>query len=131
MTAELLGNLGLTMLFQGDSERATKLFEESLIVVQELGDRYHLYADLMCLASAAAAERKSVRSARLFGAARGIRESTGIALLDLEHRLLYERFLAISRSQLEEEAWEAASELGRSMTVEEAIAYALEKSTHT
>jgi predicted ATPase len=131
LTAELLGNLGLTMLFQGDSERATKLFEESLIVVQELGDRYHLYADLMCLASAAAAERKSVRSARLFGAARGIRESTGIALLDLEHRLLYERFLAISRSQLEEEAWEAASELGRSMTVEEAIAYALKKSTHT
>ena len=57
---------------------------------------------LDALGSRAVAEGEPVRSARLFGAAQGIRESTGIALLDLEDSFQYERFLAISRSQLEE-----------------------------
>jgi predicted ATPase/DNA-binding CsgD family transcriptional regulator len=125
LTANLLINQGLALLNRGDSGRAMELFQGSLVVHQEMGDKYHLHSDLMSLASAAVMEKKPVRAARLFGAAQALRESTGIALVDVENGRFYERFVAEARSQIEEKAWERALQEGRAMSMQGATQYAL------
>jgi hypothetical protein len=67
-----------------------------------------------------------VRAARLGGAAEALRELAG------EHRLLafqrsYDDTLAGARAQFSEEDWAAAWVAGRELTVEQAVAYALEE----
>jgi DNA-binding NarL/FixJ family response regulator len=54
------------------------------------------------------------------------REVTGIALPPPE-RVLHEPYLASARSRLGEVAWEAALAVGRSMSLDEAVEYALAK----
>jgi DNA-binding CsgD family transcriptional regulator len=125
LTANLLINQGLALLNRGDSGRAMELFQESLVVHHEMGDKYHLHSDLMSLASAAVMEEKPLRAARLFGAAQVLRESTGIALVDVENGPFYERFVATARSQIEEKAWERALQEGRAMSIQATIEYAL------
>jgi predicted ATPase/class 3 adenylate cyclase len=126
ITATLLGILGGAMLDQGNPERATELLQECLAMTQELGDKHYLHTTLMILAHAAGAAGEALREARLFGAAQGLRESTGMALLDLEARHYSELPRATAHSQVEEEAWERAWEEGRAMNLEQAISYALE-----
>jgi DNA-binding CsgD family transcriptional regulator/tetratricopeptide (TPR) repeat protein len=134
LKGSLEGVLGLALLHLGDSGRATELFKESLTMLQKVGHKYHIHGDLMCLASAAAMEEKPVRAARLVGAAQALRESTGIALVDVDALFGYDRFVAAARSQIEEKAWERALQEGRAMTMQAAIEYALsveEPSTST
>jgi hypothetical protein len=68
------------------------------------------------------------RSARLLGAAEGLLEAVGAAVCNYyrSDRSLYERTVSAARSQLGDAAFEAARELGRAMTFEQAVAYALE-----
>ena len=123
LTAYLLGRLGLLELDQGDLDRATALLEESLTVFRGLGEKYYLLEVMTFLAGAAQVRGKAVRAARLFGAAQGLCQSTG---LDGLERRFFERFLVAARSQLEEGAWEEALKEGQGMSLEEAVDYALE-----
>jgi non-specific serine/threonine protein kinase len=125
--AQNLSHLGLAILLgQGNPERGRKLLQESLVICQELGDAYHVHATLMNLAHAAGAAGEAVREARLFGAAQGFRESSGMSLMDLEAREEVEHSVPTARSEVEEETWERAWEEGRAMNLDEAISYALE-----
>jgi hypothetical protein len=65
------------------------------------------------------------RAARLFGAAEGLFEATGGGLAAAD-QAEYDRYLALTRDQVEESALAAAWAEGRAMTMEQAIAYALE-----
>ena len=65
------------------------------------------------------------RAARLFGAAHALRESVGIPLRPIA-RPEYERDVAAVRTRLDEASWQAAWAEGQAMTLEQAIAYALE-----
>jgi hypothetical protein len=62
----------------------------------------------------------------MLGAAEALLESLG-AVLDAEHRLIYERAVAAARAQLGEETFATAREEGRAMSLEEAIEYALQE----
>ena len=62
---------------------------------------------------------------RLFGAAEAVRESVGIPL-PLIQRTAYERDLAAVRAQLDQVTWEAAWAAGRALSLEQAIAEALD-----
>ena len=68
------------------------------------------------------------RCAHLIGAAEGLLEAVGVPVYVYyePHRSLYERTMAAVRSQMGEQAFEAARAEGRSMTFEQAVAYALE-----
>ena len=70
-------------------------------------------------------ETDAQRVARLLGAAETLLETTGT---NLEPRAqgVYERATAIGKEQLGEQGFETARRLGRAMTPDEAIAYALE-----
>jgi len=74
----------------------------------------------LCLESAGQAET----AAQLFGAVEGIRGSLGIALPPRQ-RARNERRIAAIRDALEEAVFAAAWARGKSMSIDEAIAYTL------
>ncbi len=67
-------------------------------------------------------------SARLSGAAESLLETvrTAVYKYNQPDRWLYERTISATRSRLGDAAFEAARAEGRSMTFEQAVAYALE-----
>jgi tetratricopeptide (TPR) repeat protein len=124
--ADTFNNLGWVALLRGDSERARALYTESVRLRVDTGDRLGAPEDLEGLACVAAARGEAERAARLFGASEALPEAMGAPLQPGE-RALQEPYLAAARSQLEEAAWQEAWAEGRAMTLEEAIAYALEE----
>ncbi len=66
------------------------------------------------------------RAARLFGAANALLERSG-AVLDEVDQAEHARDVAATRAQLDEATYAAAWAEGRAMTLEHAIAYALEE----
>ena len=119
-----LDNLGWAALLGGDHDRAEALHKESLVLCRELGDRYIASESLEGLACSAGARGEAGRAATLFGAAETLRELVGYQQVPRE-RALREPYLTAARSAIEEAAWEEAWRVGREMTFEEAVTYAL------
>ncbi len=128
--AASLGTLGAVVLRQGDSERARELLCESLEMRAELGDKGGMAWCLEHVAEAIVAEgsdpEDAWRAARILGAAQALREATGSMIDPVDHPG-YERVVAAVRAQLSGEAFTAAWVAGRAMTLEQAIAHAVEK----
>ena len=69
------------------------------------------------------------RIARLLGASEAFFEAGG-ELMTYDERVLYEESFALARARMgDEAAWQAAWDEGKAMSVEQAIAYALEDSS--
>jgi predicted ATPase/Tfp pilus assembly protein PilF/DNA-binding XRE family transcriptional regulator len=118
-------NVGDIALDQNDFSAATTLYKESLLLRQELGDKTGIAYVLEGFAGMAAKQRQPERAARLFGAAESLRESINAKLAPPE-RVIYDRYVAIAREQLDTATFDAASATGREMPLDQAIAYALE-----
>jgi hypothetical protein len=136
---------------QGDNAAARALYEESLAIYREVGDRLRI-AELLEALAALACERQSVpgaaegagagvpeadatgaagrgwRAARLFGAAAALREAIG-APVEPRHRAAYCRQVSRAREQLSEEAFAAAWAKGAAMGLDQAISSALGQAT--
>jgi predicted ATPase/class 3 adenylate cyclase len=121
-----LANLGWATLLRGDYEQAENLHKQSLRVSQDLGDKLIASESLEGLACTAGAQGEAERSAILFGAAAGLREAEGYQQAPRDHSLR-EPYLAAARCLLDEAAWSAAREKGRSMEFDDAVVYALEE----
>ncbi len=142
--ASALNNLGLSTYRQGDYATARSLLEQSLALFRQDGDKLGMataliYMSGLVVASAASmeAEREMVsgehtredgveRGARLLGAAEAILASVG-AVLDPLNQKVCERDIAAARDQLGDEAFALAREQGQAMTLEQAVAYALDQ----
>ncbi|HSH77284.1 MAG TPA: tetratricopeptide repeat protein, partial [Herpetosiphonaceae bacterium] len=111
---------------RGDWPRATGLYQQSLTLAQELGHRWEIAASLEGLAGVAAGQDQPGRAARLWGAAEAIRKQFGLPLPPAE-RTRYEAAVARARAMLGDQALEAVWAEGRAMTLEQAVAYALEE----
>jgi hypothetical protein len=96
------------------------LYQESLVLCRELGNKLVAADSLQGLACVAEFRGEAERSARLFGAADALYDAQGISLLPAE-RALREPYLTTARSRPNQEAWDK----GRKMTFEEAVSYAL------
>ncbi|MFQ5796400.1 MAG: tetratricopeptide repeat protein, partial [Candidatus Bipolaricaulia bacterium] len=127
--AASLSGLGEVARHQGDLGRAVKLYEESLTLWQDLGHRWGIAECLEELAGMAGANEQPERAARLFGAAEALCEAIGVPLVPAD-RADYDRDVAAVRAGLDEEAFETAWVEGRTMTLEQAIAYALKKTAN-
>ena len=128
--AEVLLELGRVARAQGNYMRSLKLCRESLVLSHKLGDKSYIAFCLTALAGVIQATGDARRAARLFGAAQGLLESLG-AVLDPSGSLEYSNDLAAVRNQLGESAFEEARAAGEAMTVEQAVAYALEGEHNT
>jgi tetratricopeptide (TPR) repeat protein len=119
----LVANLGSVALAEGDFGRAVPLFQEGMTLVQELGYEAGMVGCLAGFVGIAVAQGQLHRSAKLSGAMEHLFQTIN-AGLDFADQRAYERYVASTRAHLGEEAWEAARAEGRSMSMEEAIAYA-------
>jgi len=109
-----------------DYERAKDLFEEGLTVSAELGNEADVVHCLEGLASVAGAEDSIVRAARLWGATEALLEKIEAVYTYVPDRSLH-RSRVTARSLIDEAAWEAAWAEGRTMSLEQAVEYALEQ----
>ena len=117
-----LGNLAYR---QGDYTQARSLLEESLVLCQELGNRGGIAEALEAFAVLALAQGHAPRAAHLWGAAEALRSALGTPMQPF-HRPTYDQLVAQARRTLGENAFTSAWSAGHTMTIEEAIAYALE-----
>jgi predicted ATPase/DNA-binding XRE family transcriptional regulator len=111
---------------RADYERAAALYNESLRLHRELGDRRGISQDLEGIAAMLAALGQPERAVRLWAAVEALRERIGVPPSDTE-RARYEPLAATAREALGERAWTEAHDEGRTMTFDEAVAYALEQ----
>jgi predicted ATPase/transcriptional regulator with XRE-family HTH domain len=128
--AQSLSNLGLVATDRGDYVRAAALQRESLMLEAILGNKHGLVDSFENIALNDVELGKNVHAAHLFGAADVLRIRIGSPSFpsDLEYN---QRRMVLLRARLGEEAFLAAREAGRAMTLDEAIAYALGSDTET
>jgi len=118
-------NLGHMRQQQGDYENAQALFGEALLLYQEMEHEEGVALTLGGLAGVAEANGTAVRAAQLLGAAEAFLQTAGLARTPADQRD-WERILAETRGQLDEEMFAAAWEAGRVLSLQEAVALALE-----
>jgi predicted ATPase/DNA-binding SARP family transcriptional activator len=119
-----LSNLGLLSLGQGDWRQAATRFRESIPLAREINDKYFNLWNVRGLAGVALGEGHPWQAAQLLAAARLHEEIGHMHPVD---RGDYERDVALARAQLGEEAFVIAWATGQAMSLEQAIAYALEE----
>lgn len=81
------------------------------------------------LGAVAAFQNDPIRAARLWGAAATLHKLIGAPLAHVEERF-HNRYMAIARAQLAEDAFTAAWVAGQVMAIGDAMAYALEQPSH-
>ena len=124
--ANSLRILARVVCYQGDYDRASELYKESLIVLRDLRDRGSISECLEGLVRVGVAQGQLEQAARLSGASEALREVTGAPLMPSD-RVDYDRSLDTAREKLGQEAFKAAWGEGRTMSMDEAIEYALTK----
>jgi predicted ATPase/class 3 adenylate cyclase len=115
-----------TWRLQGDLTRAITLYQEALQPLHELGDRWMLARSLGGLAAVHSLQAEHRRAARIYGAAEALRETIG-APVNVSLRPDYDYRVADTRRALGATVFAAAWAEGRAMTLEQAVAYALEE----
>jgi non-specific serine/threonine protein kinase len=121
-------NLGFLTLQQDDYAPALALYKESTALFHEIEERSFILRNLEEMAWLACAQTDDGRAARLFGSAEALRESIG-SPLPVAARVEHDRFAGGLLDRLGEAAFAAAWAEGRAMTLEQAVAYALQEST--
>jgi predicted ATPase/DNA-binding XRE family transcriptional regulator len=124
MVAWALRNLGRVVHLQGEHGQARALLVESLTLLHERGNPYQIGCCLDALAGVVSAQGQPEQAARLFGAGQALRADLQWPW-PLGARIDYECDLSIVRTHLDAATFAAAWAEGRAMSVEQAIAYAL------
>ncbi len=118
-------DLGLVAQHRGDLERAAALHRDALRRRRDLGDKPGIAECLERLAATVERGGQETRAATLLGAAAALRDGLRVPLPPVE-RPGYERLVSALRSTLAEEAFAAAWAAGHSLSMDQAVAYALE-----
>ncbi len=119
-----LNNLGELAQLQGDLEKAEDLYKQSMAVVREIDDRWLTVHVLMTMGSLAAIQNRQERAVRLLAAVDALRRK--IEFEFQAHTLAdYEQAVQRAREALAAERFEAAWQRGSTMSLEEAVRYAM------
>jgi predicted ATPase/class 3 adenylate cyclase len=123
--ADSLGNLAGLIAATGDVVRAAAFDAEALEIRRDLGDRLSMAHSLDSIAATASRARFPETAARLYGASERLREELGAPIPPSE-RGRYETGLTMTRSAVGDEAYERAWAAGRAVSLDDAIAEALQ-----
>jgi tetratricopeptide (TPR) repeat protein len=126
-TAVSLGALGRLALRKGDLGRASTMLAESFVLRQEIRDKGGIAWCLEKFGQIESTDGNPQRAARLLGAAEVLREALGTAV-DTVDQGEYDQAVSIVRNRLDKDGFAIAWQEGRAMSMEEAVAYALEES---
>jgi tetratricopeptide (TPR) repeat protein len=119
-----LGNLGLIAMQEGAYPRAGELLKQSLQIIWSTRDRDSILSCLVDLAENASYEEKFELTARLLAACESAQEAY-LKGYRFSNQSTYSRLVEMLPNQLEEGTLMAAWTLGRLMSLEQAVAYAL------
>jgi non-specific serine/threonine protein kinase len=122
-----LSDLGLTALEHNDPDRAVELKQEAVGLLRTTQDKLYLAFNLQELGMAEAMRGRPERAARLIGSGDALAAVLGVSTYP-SVQALYDQWVSAVRVELGDAAWNRAQEEGRAMTLEQAIAYALEES---
>jgi hypothetical protein len=122
-----LVGLSYEYLRGGQIDRARTLLDESLALSREIASTIAMTIVLLGYAGWAAARGQPVWAARLIGAADGVMASIN-ARWRPDEQLAYDFIVPAIHALLDDTAWEAAYAEGRTLTPEQAVAYALKES---
>jgi tetratricopeptide (TPR) repeat protein len=127
-----LFNLARVALVNGEHAAAEHMLREAVALSAEIGSRAHL-AYFLEGAAAAEALGQIERSARLIGAAEGLRQQIDEAPFYKGYKpnlSLRDHTAAALRSRLGDADFEARRTEGQEMTLEQAVEYALDEADH-
>ena len=127
-TARALMLLGTAARYRGDGERAEARFAESLALCRQIDDSLAIAGSLAGMAGVAEADGHPERAARLLGAAQTLLDRGG-ARTSPADLIDYDRIAAALRAGRTVYGRDGAWAEGRSLSPEQAIAYALEEIT--
>jgi tetratricopeptide (TPR) repeat protein len=130
LLAYSLRQLAMAFLLKGDYEQATAMCRESLLRNLELQSRSGMVACLAAFVNIALARGQTARAAQLSGAVEALLKSGSTQLLPID-RNAHDASLISLRAQLDEATLAVTWELGRSMSMEQAIAFVLEENVMT
>jgi hypothetical protein len=116
--------VGIIELRQDNLKRSGEALRDALLIAHQLDGKYEIAAALLQIGHVALAEGNPVRAIHLYWASRNIFDSIGVWQQEAEAR--FENELAHCRALLNELEFSAAIAEGRAMTMEQAIAYALD-----
>jgi non-specific serine/threonine protein kinase len=125
--ANSLADLGIVALEQGDYRSSRAHLTESLVIFRDLADLLGTAGSLESLADLAFALGRPEAGARLCGHAARLRDEIGSPLPPWD-RLGHDRRIATARASFRNDvAFDLAWQEGHAMTLEQAIAYALQE----
>lgn len=127
--AGVLNNLGNIALERRDLLQAQAFYRESLMQRQAVGDKAGVAECLEGLAAVAVQQTQPYRSGQLYGAAAALRENVG-APLPPASEAMNQQYASEAQAQLGTAAWAEAFASGRALSLEQAVAYALEPIDH-
>jgi tetratricopeptide (TPR) repeat protein len=116
--------LGLTLVQQGNYRQADQMLRNALGITRILGKRVGIPENLEGLAATAIAAGQIERAVRLAGAADALREIVG-STMSPGVQSIRANTLTAARKRLHEHKLAHAREAGRTMSLEQAIDYAL------
>jgi predicted ATPase/DNA-binding winged helix-turn-helix (wHTH) protein len=120
-----LNNLGLSLIGSGDLQKAGLNLRESLSLLRRKGQKAAIIVVLESLAQLASARGDFCRAFRLLGSADAAREVMKLPV-PFREKANRDAILTGSLASVDLEMRRAAIELGRAMTLDEAVEYALE-----
>lgn len=122
--ASTLGALAMIAVDEGRVEDANSMLKTSLRIHDELGDLLDTAVDLCRFAGVLARQGRAAPAACLLSSFET--QGTGIGARRLSVAELNEKTLAAIRAQLDDDALAEAWEQGRMLTIDEAVAFALD-----
>jgi predicted ATPase/DNA-binding CsgD family transcriptional regulator len=125
-----LSDLGATVFLQGDLMHSAALFHESLQLRWERGEQFGIAESISGLLRIAAELNQRDRAVRLFGAVEALRESQG-ASTNSPDQLWCQRMISNLAPVLGQPAYDRLYAEGRSLSIEMAVAEALEVGVET
>jgi predicted ATPase/class 3 adenylate cyclase len=123
----LTSELGHIARHTGDINQARQIYTKTLTNWQDLGNRAAIAHQLECFGFLALADEEPQRTIQLFGAAEALRERINSSMTDYE-QAEYSQAITQLRSMLTEAEFNFLWAEGRSMTLEQAIQFALDDS---
>ena len=121
-----LNRLGFALIALNEVIARQSLFHGKPRLWQSMGNRRGIIHGLIGLGGIAAESGQPDRAARLLGAVECLSRQTLYVAYGLD-RARYERTLERARQHLDEAAWNAAFSSGQTLTLEQAVAFALEE----
>ncbi|HET9908804.1 MAG TPA: helix-turn-helix domain-containing protein, partial [Anaerolineales bacterium] len=121
--------IGVIHIKQGNSKAGLEALKESLRLARQLDIKYEIAAAFYRLGEAAQYLGSSARTVSLFWAAKTAYDTINAGMWTQGMDAEFEPVLDRCRAELGEAAFAQAVEQGRAMTMEQAVAYALENSS--